>query len=274
MNTLVIFGNCQAEAIASAIQHYPGISGECEVILASSFGISPEREAEILSDDVRNRCVRLFEQVTPLVRVSTRYAFPNAQITTFPSLDFNLMWPLRADEPRMTPEPPEFPYGRFTYGDRIINQIVAEGLEGDAAWEAFQRRSDAAMPNLCRLANVEQRRWSFAERDLDVAMSDVIFNAFKTERLFWTYNHPNRRVLCRLAARILAAAGIATSEEEALATMEGILTWEFGADYQAPIHPKVISELPLEWASEDPIYRRYKDEFSYEQFIRAQIAWQ
>jgi hypothetical protein len=273
VDVLVVFGNCQAEAVCSALRSLPALADNYEIVLVSSFGITPEQEAQIVNDDVRNRCTLMFEQVTPLVRLSNRYDFPRARITTFPSLDFNLIWPLRADEPRMAPEPPTFPYGRYTYGDRIINQVVAEGLESDQAWHEFERRSNAAMPNLKRLVEIETRRWTFAERNLDVVMSDVIFPNFQSDRLFWTYNHPNRIVLCRLSARILASAGISASESEAFELMCGILTWEFGADYQAPIHPRVGRELNLMWWDEAMTYRRYDDNFTYEQFIRNHIAW-
>ena len=222
---------------------------------------------------MRNRCELLIEQSTPARNVSGRYDFPNARICRFPALDINLIWPLRADDPRSRPEPPDFPFGRYPYGDRIINQVVADGLSGEAGWQAFQQRTDAALPDIARLARVERKRWEYAERDLDVRMSDVIFPHFVTKRLFWTYNHPHRTVLCRLGARILLASGWAPDEETGYKTMERLLTWDFGADYQAPVHPEVAASLGLEWWSPNMTFRRFADEFQYEEFVRRQIDW-
>ena len=273
MDTLVIFGNCQAVALAAALPFHPAIADRYELVSVPNYGTTAEREAELLNDDVRARCTLLMEQVTPLVRLSNRYDFPRARITTFPSLDFNLLWPLHAAEPRSRPEPPDFPYGRYPYGDRIINQVVAEGRAEDDAWREFKARSETMMPNLKRLAVIEEQRWKFAERKLDVVMSDVIFPHYRQERLFWTYNHPNRIVLCRMGARLVAAAGLAVSEEAAFETMIGLLTWEFGADFQMPVHPRVGRELELAWWREDMLYRRYDDLLDYEAFVRNQIIW-
>lgn len=270
---LLIYGNCQAEAIADSIGGLPGITDRYDTLYVRSYNITPEMEQEQLPRNVCERVELLLEQVTPFVRLTDRFAFPNALRVTFSSLDFNLLWPLRADEPRMRPEPPAFPWGRFTYGDKIINAIVSEGLSGDEAWSAFRERSAAAIPDMVRFAQVEERRWAAAEKLVDVKMSDVIFGNISHERLFWTYNHPHRLVLCRLGARLIHGAGLVASEEDGWQAYLNALNWGFGEDYHAPIHPLVAEQLGLAWWSPDLAWQRYGDSLSYEEFIRAQIEW-
>lgn len=271
--TLLIYGNCQAEAIADSVINYPGVADRFRIQYVRSYNITEQDERDALPDEVRDGVDLLFEQVTPFVRLQDRFTFPNAKAVTFPSLDCNVLWPLRADEPRMRPEPPAFPFGRFTYGDKIINQVVAEGLQGDDAWQAFWTRSSEAVPDMERFLAVEQRRWAAAERLVDVQMSDVVFGDIRNSRLFWTYNHPCRLLLCRLGARLVHAAGLARTEDEALQSYQGALSWPFGEDYHAPVHPAVAAGLGLAWWHPDLAWRRYDDHFSYEQFVRAQIEW-
>jgi Polysaccharide biosynthesis enzyme WcbI len=213
------------------------------------------------------------EQKTPQVRLLSGVEFPSARRVTFPSLDINVIWPLRAQEKRIFPEPPLYPWGRYTYGDRAINEAVARGLKGDAAWEFYQERSAELVPNMTRLLQIERQRWEFAERELDVKMSDLVFPQLATSRLFWTYNHPRRDLLWSFGARILVAAGVLHDENNAIELMKGAFTWEFGSDYQQPIHPKVADALGLAWWSPDMKYRRHDVEFDYETFIRNQIEW-
>jgi hypothetical protein len=238
-----------------------------------NYNINETIEQELLPPEVCDRVAILFEQVTPFTRLRSRFPFPDAHCVSFPSLDFNALWPLRADAPRMRPEPPQFPWGRYTYGDKLINEIVAEGLVGDAAWEAFVTRSASALPPAERLLAVEERRWNAAERLVDVPMSDVVFPVIREERLFWTYNHPHRLLLCRLGARLVHRAGLAAFEDEAWAKYQDALNWPFGEDYHAPVHPKVAAQLGLSWWSADLSWRRYDDTFTYEEFVRAQIEW-
>ena len=270
---ILVYGNCQSEAIATSLGAYPGIVDDYDIVYIPNYNITPQMEQELLLPELCDRVELLLEQVTPFVRLSNRFTFPDAKTITFPSLDCNLLWPLRADEPRMRPEPPTFPWGRFTYGDKIINAIVAEAIDGDAAWAAFSERSAAAIPNMERFAQIEERRWKVAEKLVDVIMSDVIFPSIREKRLFWTYNHPHRLVLCRLGARLIHAAGFSTTEEEAWEAYQRALSWPFGEDYHAPVHPLVAQQLSLEWWCSNMSWRRYDDSFSYEEFIRAQIAW-
>jgi len=271
---IVVFGNCQAESIGAAFRAIPELCG-AEHVYVRSFNICDEEVAALLTPDVVENCTILFEQKMPHVRLDGRYTFPNAQRITFPSLDLNLLWPLRAEEKRMTPEPPHYPYGRFTYGDRVINEVLQKGLFGDDAWTYYLERSAKLIPDLYRLQAIEEQRWQEIEQPLDVKMSDLVFERLREERLFWTYNHPNRAMLCYMGGRMLRAAGFGPPDDcGARDRMMSVLTWEFGADYHQPIHPMVGEALGLSWWSRDMPYRRMDVLLSFEEFVRRQIAWE
>jgi len=271
--SIVVFGNCQAGSIGQAIQGLPALH-HSRYVYVPSFNITPEQVDALLTDEVRKGCTLLFEQVMPHTALDAKYDFPNARRITFASLDLNLFWPLRADEKRFIPEPPVHPFGRYPYGDRVINEILADNLAGDDAWDYYTRRSASLMPRFDRLWMIERERWLGIEKTVDVKMSDLVFPRIRHERLFWTYNHPNRLMLCYFGGRILQAAGLLPPDDErARDLMLQWLTWEFGADYHQPIHPLVGAGFELSWWSSNMLYRRIDVDWSFETFVRNQISW-
>jgi len=273
VENVVVFGNCQAETLATAFQSVPGLAGGNHTYVRS-FKMSDDAIAGILTDEVRDGCTLLFEQAMTTVHISGKYDFPNARRITFPSMDFNLLWPFRTLDKRTRPEP-DFPYGRYVYGDRIINEAVAKGLGGDDAWDYYRARSAERMPDMARLAEIEHQRWRAVEAGLDAKISDILFAGMTRTRMFWNYNHPTRETLCQLGGRILQAAGFAPEDDaEATALMACVLTWQFGANYQEPVHPLVAKRLALDWWSPDLLYRHYEEELAFETWIRRQIEWQ
>jgi hypothetical protein len=273
VENVVVFGNCQAETLGAGFQFIPGLTGGNHTYVRS-FLISDEELATTLTDETREKCTILFEQSMSTVDISSRFEFPNARRIRFPSLDFNLPWPLRAHDRRTIPEP-EFPYGRYVYGDRIINEIVENGLTGDEAWSYYVSRSADCMPNLDRLAEIERQRWAAIEAELEVKVADIIFDNLSDRRMFWNYNHPNREMLIRFGGRLLRAAGFAPEGDvEAAELMGRVITWEFGANYHEPIHPAVAEKLNLKWWSPNMLYRRHEIEMDRESWVRRQVAWE
>lgn len=271
--SIVVFGNCQAESIGDAFRGLRQFA-DADYLYVRSFNISPEEIDAALSPAVTEKCTILLEQIMPQVSLDEKHHFPNARRVGFPSLDLNLLWPLRAEEKRAHPEPPAFPFGRYSYGDRVINEIVKKGLEGEEAWQYYEQRSAGLIPDMQRMIKVEEARWLHAESGVEIRMSDLIFPRIATERLFWTYNHPSRLTLCYLGGRILQQLGLAPNDDEAARDMMlDVLTWEFGIDYQQPIHPVVAKQLGLEWWRNDLIYRRGDSYWDYTTFMKNQIAW-
>ncbi|MDR3463865.1 MAG: WcbI family polysaccharide biosynthesis putative acetyltransferase, partial [Beijerinckiaceae bacterium] len=253
-NVIIVFGNCQAEAILACLRGHASVVGY-EFHYMRSFEIPGQPDAP-LDDDALARCVRLWDQSTPLVKFPHRDRLPaGCKITTFPSLDFNLLWPLNAIEPRNHPDA-DFLFGPFPYGDRVINEVVGEGLSGEAGWAAYLERSERALANLGRLAEIERRRWDALERGLDVKMADHVFERFRSERLFSTYNHPSPTMLSHTGAAILRASGFASGRDhdDVFREVRALFSWAFGDNYEVPVHPYVARTLGLEWWSEGMLY--------------------
>lgn len=271
---VIVFGNCQAQSIAGVISHHRLLRNHFSVHYVANFD-TPGQERQQLSVEVLRETKILLEQATPLVRFDRRDDLsPNCDKVTFPSLDFNLLWPLNAPEKRNHPELPNYPFGRFPYGDRFINDVVDRGLRGRDAFDEYMRLSSEMLEkNLARLEQIERSRWQAIERDHDVKMADYLFGSFRRKRIFHTYNHPTRDTLCELIARILQAAFPTDAPDVLLGDVEALFTWDFGSDLQVPIHPVVAEKLRIEWWSPEACYNFRGAPLSHRDFIQKQIDW-
>src|SRR5665213_1039641 len=127
LKTLIVYGNCQAEAISTIFRKDP-VTEECfRVLYLRSFDHPSDGRDELRPEDVRD-CGVLWEQHDPRP-FPHRDALPADCLTVkFPALDFNLLWPFNCPNPCDEPEPPVFPFGRFPYGDRIIIESIGKGM--------------------------------------------------------------------------------------------------------------------------------------------------
>lgn len=269
---IVFYGNCQTDALATIFRSSPAIVAAYDVRYMASFddpaaGPTTFDEADAAEADV------LFEQFDP-----NPFPFKDRLPATctrvqFPSIDFNLLWPLTSINP-YNDKSAELPWGHFPYGDRIVVDCVKRGMGADEIWQYYQERSAAALPDLDRFEQLERSRLAAREAKCDVRLSEFVFERFASENLFWCVNHPTVPPLREMARRLIDAAGCsgalnAGEIESALATMSprGPL-----ALINVPVHPAVAEHFDLAWyAAHEGTYGLEGAGLTYEQYFRSMI---
>src|SRR5271170_6467291 len=157
---VIVYGNCQAGLFADSFHNFSGTASEWDVHYIMSFVHPAEPQHQVSRADVA-RCALVLEQLDnahPLPGWLREDLPVNVPIARFPPIDFNLLWPFNFDDPRNISEPPDYPFGRFPYGDRVVIELLCEGLTGRALWQAYQERSLARLPDLKRLRGLEAQR--------------------------------------------------------------------------------------------------------------------
>jgi hypothetical protein len=254
---IVVYGNCQAGVYADLLRKIcaPGL----QVHYVMSFDHPTELQAE-LPNEALEKCTLFLQQVE--VNKSTRftpslYLSPRAQIVHFVPLDFNLLWPFNFTDPRNVGEPPDFPFGRFPYGDRIVVELLREGLSGDALWQAYCARSVIKLPDLARLEALEQKRLEARETNTTHSIASYIMSEFRNQRLFWTINHPSSALLAKQFSDILSVSNKTLNIPGDVRELAA----KFFHNYEpfdhnhVPIHPDVARRLQLAWWSPTLKYR-------------------
>ncbi|MEA1649029.1 WcbI family polysaccharide biosynthesis putative acetyltransferase [Nitrospirillum sp. BR 11164] len=246
--TLIVYGNCQAGVFFYALKAFPEVAGQWDLVTMRNF-VHPVEGHDKLPDDEVTRCSLLLEQGSP----KGDSAFPyrdrlpaDCRTIRFPPLDTNLLWPFNFVDTRNKPEPPEFPFGRYPYGDRIVVELLREGLSGDALWDAYQTRSVERMPNLERLIDLETTRLDERDARCDITMRPVIEEHFRTRRLFLTPNHPAWFLLGNLYGLLIEAI-LGDGVDRREACLNHFERWQPWSNETLPIHPEVARRLGLNW---------------------------
>ncbi len=249
--SIVVYGNCQAGVFAGCLKFFGRIADRYSIHYVKSFDHPTESKEEIPATELA-ACVLVLEQLdsgSPMPQWLANRLPETAMKLRFPPLDFNLLWPLNFNDPRNVSEPPDYPFGRFPYGDRIVVELLNEGLTGARLWEEYQSRSVKRMPNLDRLASHETQRLATRDGRSDIKIGDLVMANFSEVPLFWTINHPTGWLLGRVLGELLYAAreSLELEDDPRQKAKEILATFEPFAHQQQPIHPEVARQLGLGW---------------------------
>lgn len=249
--TLIVYGNCQADAISSIFGEDP-VTAECfRVLYLRSFDHPSDGWDELRSEDVAN-CAVLCEQHDDSRPFPYRDLLPVACHTIkFPAIDCTLLWPFSCDNPYNEPEPPVFPFGRFPYGDRIIIDGIEKGKPPAEILNYYRTGWERFGMNLDRLLEIESARLAARDARCDVKIGDFVLENFRRERLFWSNNHPTSVLLRELVHRLIAA-GLPREPLFAELDLDATITYRFPPEgplgvASIPVHPKIVEHFRLAW---------------------------
>jgi len=271
--SLIVYGNCQAEAIAAILSKYPPIADEFRTTYLRSFNHPTDGWQKLTPQEVAS-CSVLLEQHDDAHPFPYHTDLPSdCRSVTFPDLDFNLLWPFTCVNPFSEPEPPLFPFGRFPYGDRVIIQCLTKNMPLEEIVEYYMTGWQDYKIDLNRLFEIENARLTARDEHCDVKMAPETIANFRTNRLFWTLNHPTTKSLVVVLERLLHAA---FPHGGRYADIANTLTDHFARDplgvISVPVHPKIAEHFELEWY--DPLERYAYVEgtaYTYEDYFRTMI---
>jgi hypothetical protein len=250
LKTLIVYGNCQAEAVATILRKDP-VTEECfRVLYLRSFDHPSDGWDELRSEDVLD-CAILCEQHDPRPFPYRHLLPPGCLTVKFPAIDFNPLWPLSCPNPYNQYDPPIFPYGRFPYGDRAVIECIDKGMPPEETLDYYLTGWERYGVDLDRLLQIETARLVARDTHCDVKMSDFVLGRFREERLFWTPDHPTGALLRALTHRLLDACVPREPSLEAL-DLDATISYRFAPEgplgvVSVPVHPKIAEHFDLKW---------------------------
>jgi uncharacterized protein (DUF952 family) len=274
VTTLIVYGNCQAEAIARVASN-----GESpyRVLYLKSFDEPGAVATELQPEDIA-QCSILWEQHDGTRPFPHReWLSPECVIVRFPSVDFNALWPFTCANEFVRPNPPAQPFGKFPYGDRIIASLINEEREPQEIKRRYNAESNKHLPDLDRLLALEAARLKARESRCDVTISDIVFDRFRDVRLFWTVNHPTNALLQPLLERLIGASALKHPSLTDIQVGKALRAFgKYGplGILSVPIHPAVAEHYGLRWydAAREVFQGWGGVSYSYDEYIRALIA--
>lgn len=273
--TVVIYGNCQADAATTIFSRVPGFNERYRAVFFPSYN-HPTCKVEDIPQSDLDACVVLLEQHDQVGFAQRGLMRADLPTVKFPALDFNLFWPFNCINPFNTPDAAN-PLGPFPYGDRIIVNCVRQGMSAAETYDFYLNNWEDYKVDLHRLAALETARIAQRDSRSNIKLGTSILEQFHDRRLFWTVNHPCAELLAELTTGLLTTAfanDTWVGELDMLATIKG----NFGkrgplGSVGVPIHPRVAKYLGLKWYSADDLYRAGDGRMvTHEEYLREMIA--
>jgi hypothetical protein len=274
--SFIIYGNCQAEAIAAVLAKNALISSLFRIVYVRSF-VHPTSGTMEVSDDDLAQCALLAEQHDPRPFPYRERLPQGSPIVTFPAVDSNMFWPFTVPNQLDAPEPPDYPFGRFPYGDRIIAGCIQKGMSAPDILDYYLNGWDDYKLDLDRLQKIEFARLRSRDDHCQVKMADYVIENLRAERLYWTVNHPTAELLREITHRLVRICTGNNETVENEADIAGTIRDHFGERgplgvIGVPIHPKVAEHFGLTWYSARERWPYYGRMLKYEEYFRELIA--
>jgi hypothetical protein len=276
--TLLVFGDCQAQAIARAVADDAEVAADYDV--QHVWSPAPWVRAELTAPrpDLWERCAVLWREtgVDPLDESLLALLPSNTRVATFPAVWFGAPWSLiRSDDAFRSLT--NYWYGKYPYSDSILLALCDTDISGPDLVIEYERlaasKLSVADANLRKSLDMTIAR----ERDASVKLAAFIEANFRTLNLFSAIGHP-RSVLLRRTIDGLAQATLDDRRYGELGSRNGLLrTSDPLRMYDFPICRAVAEHLGLHWWTEDLIYR-IKDsntaarEFTFAEYVIAYVT--
>lgn len=269
--TLIVYGSCQAEEVAGLARTMPAISMQYEILYLASFSLAGANKPQISEKQIK-ACRLLWEQFdnnNPFPHYDLLP--PSAQQVMFPGIDLNCLWPFNTRDPLNAPAT-NLPFGRFPYGDRVVIDLMDQGLSKKEVIAAYDEAAHRIAPQLQRFLAIDTARHAEREAKCAVSIADHVIEQLAVVRPLWTHNHPTFELLLHLFGRLCAA----TWDNR-------IKSWEIEATryrdpftyHQMPIHRVVADTLSLSWwnAHTEHTMPGFSKKLRYDQYIEAYTDW-
>jgi hypothetical protein len=258
LESLIVAGNAQANAVALILRHIPAIAERYEV----AYEDAPPAAGAVL-------CIQGEAEVPAFGEGRSK-----PRIIRFPNLKFEALWPFHRVNPFDRKEPPDYPHGRFPYGDSFIASCVENDVpQHEIMHFVLAPDWNPSWPGIGDLLAAETKRLQTEDAANDVKIGDCILDRFRTERLFWTVDAPTNVLLSEVVIRLLDVLLDDPPERaETLKIFFDTASQEFFGSYAVPIHPYVARHLGLTWYRAGERYRHFGDApMSYGKYFEAMI---
>lgn len=198
---------------------------------------------------------------------------PSCEKILFPSMYFNAYWPQATKQPvvRRLRDLNTTPGGLFPHGDSNIIRLMQSGTSLEkiiniVSDEDFYSESDVMESINKSFYELNKRE---KENNVDIAVSDYIYNNLKNRYLMHTINHPTCFVGVYVVRQILDILGIEHEDfESQYMTNEHRLSTLTKYDFELPIYPSVIRWLNLSFVDKNYRYKfYYENRLSFERYV-------
>ncbi len=263
---VLVYGNCQGGWLAQTLRADPAVAERFAIVYLSDY---TERPADhpINEPDFLASCAAVVWQTASTSKPPWFLsAVPAAcRQIRYPTLWLKLLWPTYVVDPRNRPEP-DFPWGRYPYGDRLVLKLLEQGVSLDDLPKRYVDTDLNTIVNLDRFTEMSLAELRFNDRQSDIAVTPYIERTFRQRKLFGTVNHPTFAILNRIYHGV--ASALLDQPVPVYPPLPGNAADILGS-VETPLHPQIIAHFHLTWARPAMRWRYFSAFLTLGEYLRA-----
>lgn len=148
----------------------------------------------------------------------------------------------------------------ITYGDKFINEFIERGYSRNIISELLKSRNLLSEKQIRENFDYAFKKSFEMERECDVKIMDFVYENYKNEILYYSFNHPKDKVIKYLAVRLLEYLGYKNAEFYGENFIEAL---DIMSNQQQPVYPCVYDYLGIEYKNENVIYTEKNNMANY-----------
>jgi hypothetical protein len=262
---VIVIGNCQAEVLAQGFRNTSDVD---RFIVKYHFVDLQERFQAAGRSDLAAANIVLIQDISDFDAYPLRSDIP-ADATThhFPMLRFATPWPFdslnglpdREAEARDALEP------LFPSLDGALGRLRREVPDPEARFDKYQRLDIDWLPDVARLARLEERRLAGMDRAYGWTLGSYILDNFQKRPVFHSTGHPTDTLFMHLLQHIRGRLGLKRTRlvRSTMTQLDNI---------EVPIHPLVAERTGIPWATDTRRYNFRNQDVTWADYTRRYIA--
>ena len=264
MQKMIVWGNCQAEALIHVLSLVPQSAEAFEIIYQKSYVSAAEQQEQLIQFETADVFIRqtLFEwRNHPL-----RETLPEKlRVITFPLCYLGAMWPFDSfifgnDNVMIASGAP------FAFQDGLMARLRTEFPDPEERLARYISLDFPKPPDLRRNSAFDANRLLRSDENHGMTIGHLMLDTFRTERLFHTITHPAPPVVEHVAWEVLKALDLTLLRSDVPKFPD------FMGYYQVPVHPRIIDHFGLSYVGPLTEYAFSPTErLTFEQYFRRYI---
>ncbi len=231
--TWIVYGNCNADALAGFLRDLTDVGDRYEIVWARSYNATEPVDF--------SRCKRLWvqhDEANPL-------SYPkHLRAISFPPCNSSAIWPFSTVDPVMAGEHSPFPYGDEIAIRLSEDLAVAEDRIYDAYLDIMRGESARFDERYEHDRDLRRRR----DDACQIKFSPFFDANFQSQRLQMTYNHPRLDTLLNLFYALCRASGLNPAKAARQRAARWAPAYQPFDSLEVPVLAPVIDHFKLQWA--------------------------
>lgn len=265
---IIIYATCHGIYLGNLLRAAPSLRGY-SIDVHLNYGAPGVFKPPSIPDQHLEQCevflyhaVRNQPGLDELIRLMDRLRSQTVRIK-IPYVTSNLYWLMHYRTWTPLGVSPERQFGIIPYRSQVLDVMVDAGLDDKEVVQLYRNLPIEDVVDVDAAIAETFAYWEDLDKNSDgISIATFLKERYRTEMLFYIFNHPSKAVYCHIANQILDRLGLDRLSDKDLQGQN------CGQKQMIPIHPELARRLGLRFINESTRYIVCGQVMNYNDYIR------